>query len=172
MKNISIEEKEKLELLYYGYLNNDLVQRMKDIPMHRGSNCYIHSFLVARNALKRAIRRKKKLDLESILVASIFHDYYLYDWRKDKTLLKHHGKNHPSIAVSNAKRDFGISDFASELILSHMWPINFKKFPKTIEAKIVANADTHIALKEVLCSKKYKAKHIEKTLQKITELFY
>ena len=102
---------------------------MKDISMHRGSNCYIHSFLVAKLAIKRALRKNKKLDLESILIASILHDYYLYDWRSDRSLLKHHGSKHPFISIENAKRDFNIDDKVASLIRSHMWPINFKYFP-------------------------------------------
>lgn len=170
-KNLSVEKKEKLEAIYYSYLNNPLIDRMKDVRMHRGSNCYIHSFLVAKLAIKRALKKKKELDLESILIASILHDYYLYDWRSDKSLLKHHGSKHPYIAVSNAKRDFDISDKVANLILSHMWPINFKCFPKTTEAKIVCNADTGIALKEFLCSKVYKAKRVQKRQSMISELF-
>ena len=172
MKNkITLEEKEKLETLYYFYLNNPLVDRMKDISMHRGSNCYIHSFLVAKLAIKRALRKKKDLDLESILLASIFHDYYLYDWRSDKRLLKHHGSKHPFIAIDNAKRDFDISDKVADLIKTHMWPINFRCFPKTTEARIVCNADTWIALKEFLSSKVYKAKRVKNRQKMISELF-
>ena len=170
-RSVSLEEKEKLETIYYSYLNNPLIDRMKDVSMHRGSNCYIHSFLVAKLAIKRALRRKKELDLEAILVASILHDYYLYDWRSDRSLLKHHGSKHPYIAVDNAKRDFDISDKVASLIMSHMWPINFKCFPKTTEARIVCNADTWIAFKDFLCSKVYKAKRVQKRQSMISELF-
>lgn len=172
MKNkLSLEEKEKLEIIYYSYLNNPLIDKMKDISMHRGSNCYIHSFLVAKLAIKRALRKNKKLDLESILIASILHDYYLYDWRSDRSLLKHHGSKHPFISIENAKRDFNIDDKVASLIRSHMWPINFKYFPKTIEARIVCNADTHVALVEFLCSKIYKAKRAQDRQKAISELF-
>lgn len=169
--NISEEEKNKLENIYQEYLHNPLIERMKNIRMHRGSSCYIHSFKVAKLAIKRAIRRKKKLDLETILIASILHDYYLYDWRDNKLLKKNHASNHPKIAADNAKRDFGISDFAVNIILSHMWPYNFKQFPKTTEARIVMNADTHIATKEAMTSIKYKAKRVDKTMNFIKTLF-
>ena len=172
MKNaLSREEKEKLENIYYSFLNDSKIARMKDISMHRGSNCFIHSFLVAKLAIKRAIRKKKKLDLESILVASILHDYYLYDWRSDKKLLKKHGSRHPYIASGNAKRDFNINDDVKNIILSHMWPINFKCFPKSKEAFIVNCADTFVALREAMSSKKRKAKRANETLEYISELF-
>ena len=168
---ISLEEKERLEEIYYSFLNDPKIDMMKDVSMHRGSNCYLHSFQVAKLAIKRALRRKKKLDLESILIASILHDYYLYDWRKDKSLLKKHGSRHPYIACQNAKRDFNINNKVADIILSHMWPINFKCFPKTIEARIVNNADTFVAFMEAMTSKIYKAKRIEKKLWFISELF-
>lgn len=171
MRKLTKEKKEELEKIYYRFLNDNLVSRMKDISMHRGSNCFIHSFLVAKLALKRALRRKKELNLEAIVVSSILHDYYLYDWRNNRMLLKKHGKNHPKIANENAKRDFDITEEESEIILSHMWPINFRCFPKSIEARIVNNADTSVALIEAMTSKKYKARNSDKRMKKICLLF-
>lgn len=167
---IADEQKEYLENIYQKFLNDEKVLRMKEIPMHRGSNCYIHSFKVARLAIKRALRHKKA-DLEIILIASIFHDYYLYDWRKEKRYKKGHGKQHPYIAAYNAERDFGISKEEQDVIESHMWPTNIKRFPKTKEARIVSFADKTIATKEFLCSKKFKVKRQDKYLNEISHLF-
>ena len=164
------EKKLELEKIYQTFLNDEKILKMKEIQMHRGSNCFIHSFRVAKLAIKRALRHKKG-DLYIILVGSILHDYYLYDWRKDKSLLKKHGSRHPYIACQNAKRDFNINNKVADIILSHMWPINFKCFPKTIEARIVNNADTFVAFMEAMTSKIYKAKRIEKKLWFISELF-
>lgn len=172
MKRIlSQEEKETLENIYQTYLNDPKVMRMKDISMHNGSCCYNHSFLVTKYAMRKAIRYHKPLDLEAILIASIFHDYYLYDWRKNRELLKKHGHNHPGIANENAIRDFNIPEKASNIILSHMWPINIKKYPKTREAKIVSISDKAIAFREMFTSKKYKQKHKVKIEKKINKLF-
>ena len=168
---LSLEEKMKLENIYQKFLNDEKILKMKEVNMHRGSNTYIHSFKVAKLAIKRALRRKRRLDLESILIASILHDYYLYDWRKDKSRKKHHAKNHPFIASENAKRDFDIEEFTSEIIEEHMWPINFKNFPKTTEARIVNNADNSIAFIEVLTSIKYKSKRMDKYPKSIQTLF-
>ena len=38
---ITAEQKEYLENIYQKFLNDKKVLRMKEIPMHRGSNCYI-----------------------------------------------------------------------------------------------------------------------------------
>ncbi len=171
MKHISLEEKNKLEKIYQDFLNNPLIIRMQKIHMHRGSNAYVHSFRVAKLAIKRAIRKKKNLDLESLLIAAILHDYYLYDWRDNKALRKKHARRHPFIAASNAKRDFNVSDFVCDIIKSHMWPINFKFFQKTTEARIVGNADNTIATKEAFTSIKYKTKRMDKYMEYIKTLF-
>ena len=168
---ISDEEKERLENIYQQYFHDPKIQRMKNIGMHRGSNSYIHSFKVAKLAIKRALRHKKKLDLESILVAAILHDYYLYDWRDNKALRKKHARRHPFIAAENAKRDFNISDFVAEIIKSHMWPINFRLFQRTTEARIVGNADNSVATKEALTSRRYKGKRLVKSMEYIQNLF-
>ena len=67
--NLTNEEKSKLEGIYQRFLNDEKILKMKEISMHRGSNTYIHSFKVAKLAIKRALKRRKKLDLESILIA-------------------------------------------------------------------------------------------------------
>ena len=138
--------------------------------MHRGSNCYIHSFKVAKLAIKRALRHKKG-DLYVILVGSILHDYYLYDWRVDHDKMKNHMSSHPYTAADNAVRDFNIPDKIVDAIHSHMWPVNFKEFPKTKEARIISNADKAIYIREIICSKRYKAKREAKYLKQIAKLF-
>lgn len=167
---ISKEQKEKLENIYQTLLNDPLVQRMKDIPMHRGSNCYVHSFKVAKLAMKHASKHSK-LDLESLLYAAILHDYYLYDWRKDKTLLKGHAKRHPFLAVEMAQKDFGVNPVVQGIMSSHMWPMNFKHFPKSEEARILSYCDKVIATQEALISKKHKEKHSERYMNFISKLF-
>ena len=157
---ISLDEKKELEAIYQSFFNNEKIIRMKEIEMHRGSDTFTHSFKVAKVAIKRALRHKK-VDLKAVLVGAILHDYYLYDWRRDRSLLKKHGKNHPKIAAKNAVEDFGIDEFVQSIIKAHMWPINFKDFPKSKEARIVNLADDHIALKESLTSRRFKAKRKE-----------
>ena len=170
-KHITTEEKQELEDLYNYYLNHEDIKKMLEIPMHRGSNCYLHSFRIAKIAVRMALKKKKKLNYKTILQASILHDFYLYDWRKDKSLLKDHGLNHPYVASKNAKHSFDIDNDVSNAIMSHMWPLNIKIYPKSMEAKILSICDKRIAIKEALTSKKYKAKRMEKELEKIKTLF-
>ena len=144
---------------------------MKDIPMHRGSNCYIHSFKVCKLVIKKALNSKKEYNYKNLITASILHDYYLYDWRKHHELKKSHGKRHPLIANENAKRDFQISEEISEIIKSHMWPLTPHLYPKTKEAKLVNYVDDIIATREFLVSKKHKAKKEKEYMKYISTLF-
>ena len=167
---ITIEEQNRLETIYQAFLNDEKILRMKNISMHRGSNCYLHSFKVAKKAIKKSLNRKD-VKLEVVLLGAILHDYYLYDWRKDRSKLKKHGKNHPSVAINNAVKDFDISEEVKKVIKSHMWPINIKDYPKSKEAKIVSISDKAVTIGESLTSKKYKQKKLDKYLSYISHLF-
>ena len=106
-----------------------------------------------------------------MLIGSILHDYYLYDWRKDKSKRKRHGTDHPYIAARNAKRDFDISDAVRKIIERHMWPLNTNEWPDTSEARIVSVSDKAVTIGEALTSVAYKRRKREKFLKKISTLF-
>ena len=167
---ITLEEQNRLENIYQSFLNDEKILRMKDISMHRGSNCYIHCFKVAKKAVKKSLR-KKDINLEVVIIGAILHDYYLYDWRKDRSKLRKHGKNHPDVAINNAIKDFNISDDIKKVIKTHMWPINIKYYPNTKEARVVSLSDKAVTIKESLTTKRYKQKKREKYLSYISHLF-
>ena len=164
------EQKEQLENLYQTFLHDEKILKMKEYSMHRGSNCYIHSFKVAKLAIKRALRHKN-VNLEVILIASILHDYYLYDWREEREKKKKHARKHPYIAAEQAKRDFDISKKVQKIIKSHMWPLNLKEFPDTTEARIVSLADKSIASIEGTIPKAVKKANEKETYEYISKLF-
>ena len=168
---VSEERKQQLEKTYQYFLHHEAILKMKEIPAHIGSNVYIHTFKVVKQVMKKAVKFRKNLDLENLLIAAIFHDYYLYNWRTTKDRPHPHGKYHPSIAASNAKRDFNISEESQRMIKTHMWPFNFFNPPKGKEARILCNVDTWVALVECLVSKKQKAKKEKKYLEDISHLF-
>ena len=167
---ITTEQKKELEDIYQSFLHDEKILKMKEISMHRGSNCYIHSFKVAKLAIKRALRHNKG-NLYTILLGSILHDYYLYDWRIDKSKMRHHMSSHPYVAAENAERDFNIHAPIKKAIQTHMWPVNIRDFPKTKEARIISNADKAIYIREIICSKRYKSKREQKYLNQISKLF-
>ena len=146
---ISHEQEQELEDIYQSFLHDEKIMRMKEIPMHRGSNCYEHCFKVAKLAIKRALRHKKG-SLEVVLLASILHDYYLYDWHLTDEGHGLHGFSHSNTAMENAINHFGIGKRTQAVIESHMWPLTFTKIPKSREAWIVCIADKCISTKETL----------------------
>ena len=167
---ITEEKKQELENIYQSFLYDEKILKMKEISMHRGSNCYFHSFKVAKLAIKRALRHKK-CNLEVVLLGSILHDYYLYDWRIDRSKMKKHLSTHPHIAAENAARDFGIHEPIKKVIETHMWPVNIAKFPSSKEARIISLADKSIYWQEIVSSKRYKKKRETKYLNQIATLF-
>lgn len=169
--NLTEERKAALEKTYQYYLHNEDILKMKGIHAHIGSNVYIHTFKVVKGVIKKAIKYHNDLDLENLLIAAIFHDYYLYDWRKTKDRPHPHGKYHPHIAAVNAKRDFNIPDRAIEMMETHMWPFNFFKPPKGKEAWILCNVDTWVALVECFIPKKKKKEKEQQYLDYISTLF-
>ena len=168
---IAEEEKLRLEEIYQKFLHDERMMALEKIPMHRGSNVYLHTFKVIKRAFKIAQRTWKKIDPEVLLYSCLFHDYYLYDWRVEKEKLKGHGKNHPYISSRNAKEEFGINETVQRNIETHMWPLNFTHPPKTNEARLLCDADKQIAIKEFLQTRKHKAKSRERYLKFISKLF-
>ena len=173
MRKLTKQQKEELEAIYQKFLNDKKVQRMSEIQMHRGSSCYIHSFRVAKLCLLKASRYERYTfeDLKNVLVASILHDYYLYDWREHHELKKKHGRRHPLVACANAIRDFNIPTEVQDIIKTHMWPLTPKLYPKTKEAKLVNRMDNHIAIREALTFRAFKKRRREKYLKMISHLF-
>ena len=171
MSEISLETKKELESLYQSFLSNELILKMKEIPMHRGSNCYIHSFKVCKLVIKKALKSKKEYHYKALITASILHDYYLYDWRQHRELRKKHGKRHPLVAEENARRDFHIDEEISYIIKTHMWPLTPKLYPKSREAKLVNYADDVIATREFMSGSKYKKKREDRYIEYISTLF-
>ncbi len=168
--NINNKEKLELEEIYSSLFKDERILKMQTIPMHRGSNCYIHSFKVAKLAVKRGLRHKN-VNLKTLLLGSILHDYYLYDWRIEKDKRMSHCKKHPEVSINNASRDFNIEDDVKDIIRRHMWPFNITLFPDTKEARILTLADKSIFWKEVFTSKKHKQKNNELYLLKLSKLF-
>ena len=173
MRELTKEQKGELEELYQTFLHDEKIMRMQEIQMHRGSSCYIHSFRVAKLCVKKAARYNRYTfeDLKNVLVASILHDYYLYDWREHHELRKKHGRKHPLAACANAIRDFNIPTEVQDIIKSHMWPLTPKLYPKTKEAKLVNRMDNHIATREGLTFRAFKKRRHEKYLKMISHLF-
>lgn len=112
---------------------------------HGNTNVYIHSRNVAYYSFLFAkfLERKLKyhINYEILTVGAMFHDFFLYDWHETDGRPRLHGLRHPQIASKNAEKFYDINEEEKIIIESHMWPLTFRKFPKTAEAKIICLID-------------------------------
>ena len=124
-------------------------QAMKKFIHHGNTSLYRHSVMTAFIAFKKG-KKKKRIDMESLVKGALLHDYFLYDWHVLEGRKRLHGFRHPWIAASNAIRDFNVNKKVVGIIQTHMWPLTFYYPPHSREAWIVAHADkiaTHIDMK-------------------------
>ena len=145
------EERSQFNSIIKPYIDNELVQSMKNYIQHGRVSTYAHSLNVARTCYSIDKRLSSKSDKVTLLTAAILHDFYLYDWH-NKSIDKRkglHGFTHPNVAAENAKKYFDITPKVENAIRSHMWPLTITKLPKSREAWILCIADTFCAIKEM-----------------------
>ena len=120
-------------------------QMLSEYIQHGNTNVYIHSRNVAFLSYKIAKFFERtfriKIEYEALIVGSMFHDFFLYDWHDPVHSPKLHGFKHPAIASENAQEYYNINEKEKSIIESHMWPLTITKFPKSIEAMIICIAD-------------------------------
>ena len=129
------------------YLNDDLVQALKNIP-HHDSNRLEHSLKVSYEAYK--ICKKHNLNYESAAKAGLLHDFYFNRIEECNTIkdkIKLFSNEHPEDAVKNALERFELSDLEQDIIISHMWPTS-KHMPKYKESFVVSAVDKMFSAKE------------------------
>lgn len=124
--------------------------KLKDY-FHHNSSIYEHVQKVA--YLSYQICKFLKLDYRSAARGAILHDFFLYDWRNhdvpDLSREKFHGIEHPTIALTNAKKHFSLNEIEEDIIKKHMWPLTLV-VPKYKESFIVSFADKYLSSKEFI----------------------
>ena len=92
--------------------------------------------------------KKLNWDYISVARAAVLHDLFLYDWRHSKKMLNGwHAFKHPQIALENALKICNLNEKEQDIILKHMWPVTFFKFPKYKESCVITITDKLSALK-------------------------
>ena len=128
-----IENKKLLEL-------ENFTQHIKTSRLQHSINVAYYSFVICKFF---------GLDYKSAARAGLLHDFYLYDWRKNKQPEGRHAKAHPIVAVRNAKSITKLNRIEEDCILRHMWPLTFVP-PKYLESIIVSFADKYCACFEII----------------------
>lgn len=151
---ITEKEYDEFKKIVKNVANNEKFKKMKEIKQHKYANCYEHSINVATRCFIYAKKRNIKVDLISLVRGALLHDFYLYDWRENKRKNFNHVFVHPKKALENARKEFNdLNEIEEDIILSHMWPLTFFKFPKYKESFLVCFSDKICAMKEFFNNK-------------------
>ena len=137
-------------IIKYGYdiISSPGMQSEKKFIQHGNISCYHHSLSVAYMSVWLAYKMKINVDMKSLIRGALLHDYFLYDWHIPDKSHKLHGFHHAKTALENARRDFSINDCETNIILTHMFPLNLK-LPRYKESIIVNIADKICAIFEI-----------------------
>ncbi|MBQ7563829.1 MAG: HD domain-containing protein [Lachnospiraceae bacterium] len=123
-------------------------RKLKEYTQHGNISTYTHCLRVARKSRKLARRLHIRVNEKEMLKGAMLHDYFLYDWHDHGDKL--HGYHHPHIALTNAKKDFGLTKREQNIIKSHMWPLTLTHIPRCREAVLVCIADKLCSLEETI----------------------
>ena len=121
--------------------------KMKQYYQH-GGNTYAHSVQVAEAALKLARILPFHVKEKDLARGAMLHDFYLYGTNDMTYTAYQHGTRHPRISYENASRHFDLTDTEKDIILTHMWPLNFTRPPRCRESVVVTLADKYCATRE------------------------
>lgn len=133
-------------------LRHSAYDRLRHLSHHDGSIAD-HSVAVAYASYRLARFLGLRIFLPQLVRGALLHDYFLYDWRKEKPRSGGlHGFDHPREALENAEAAFGpLGERERDCILRHMWPLTPIP-PRYPESLLVCLADKAVALREALRS--------------------
>ena len=130
---------------------------MKDFIQHGNISVHEHCLRVAEMSLKINEKLKKiniRLNERAIVRGALLHDYFLYDWHDKTARHKLHGFYHPGVALSNAEKEFGLTDRERDIISKHMFPLTITKIPRYRDAWVVSAADKWCSVVETVRMRK------------------
>ena len=124
-------------------LKNKEFKKLENYTHHKTTRLE-HSKRVSIYSYK--ICKKLNLDFISAARGGMLHDFFYnkYDIKNSARLMK----NHPKIALKNAKKHFIINKKEENIIESHMYPLNIKCKPKYPESLVVSIVDKIVCIYE------------------------
>lgn len=146
----------KVEDVFKNYkkiIENKKFKQLANYIAHGNTSTLNHSISVAKLSLKIAEKLKLKINKDELIKSALLHDLFLYDWHNAPKEAGLHGFTHSKTAADEARKEFDINDRVYSNILTHMWPLNITKVPKTKEGMIICIADKICSLKETFSRK-------------------
>ncbi len=143
-------------------IENDEILRLNKYTHHFFTTRFQHCLNVS--YYNYLICRFFRLDAFAAARAGMMHDMYYYgrcDYHK-LSADNPHCRNHPRVAVKNAKKQFYISHLEKDMIEKHMWPFNIKRLPKYRESYVIVVVDKYCAVLEVIAPKLRQLRNIMK----------
>ncbi len=160
--NISVIQKEKLtnfmavkslkEVLNKLFDDEEYLS-MNNYIQHGNTNCILHLVAVTHYSLMLSSKLHIRVSYRSLVVGSLLHDYFLYDWHEKNEAHKWHGFRHPSFALKNALKKWKLNCIERNIIKTHMFPLTLFSIPKYRESIIVCLIDKICATYEIFARK-------------------
>lgn len=138
--------------------SSTLLLKLNGFMQHGNTSCLLHSIAVSYYSLVLMEILHLKCDKESLIVGSLLHDYFLYDWHDKDPSHRLHGFFHPKKAYMNACRDYDINCIEKDIIIRHMFPLTIVP-PKYKESIIVCVVDKICSTYEIFKTDPYKKLH-------------
>ena len=135
-------------------INHPEYQKRKNFMHHGDTSVYSHSINVSLRAF--SIGKKLNLDLDSLIIAGLLHDFYEKPWQEVKEhlpLFQRHGFTHAKNALDNSRKYFKeyLNPQIENAILRHMFPLN--KIPPKTKIGIIINISDKLESIDMLLSK-------------------
>jgi uncharacterized membrane protein len=161
-KIINITKEKKVKLFYNNKDETDFNKFAKEILhnekfselkkyKHHDLSIYDHVLKVAKLSYKFA--KFLKLDIKSTVRGALLHDFFFYDWRKDKPVINYkkrlHAFGHPIHVYHNASKYFTINNIEKDIIIKHMFPLTII-LPKYKESYLVSIIDKIVSSEEFI----------------------
>ena len=133
-------QRKEFILLVDDILLNQEFRKLKEF-FHHTNHIYDHVIRVS--YISYVIAKALRLDYRSAARGGLLHDFFLYDWRERKAndaSKSLHGREHPLIALKNARAQFEVSDLEADIIVKHMFP-KTRSMPRYKESFVVSLSD-------------------------------
>lgn len=145
---LSQQDRETIEQHLSFYLKSNETLKMKKYIQHGNITTYEHVMNVVCFSYWISQKLNIHIDESSLIIGAYLHDFYLYDWHENGYIGRFHGLTHPEAALKNAESRYSLNDKVKNIIISHMWPLTIRNYPKYRESIIVCLADKYCALCE------------------------